>query len=65
MNITLQVSYILYAKNSGSTMAATVVVAHQIGANKVDLAKRYAKLTFLQGILIATIVSTLILIFRA
>ena len=27
-NITLQVSYILYAKNSGSTIAATVLVAH-------------------------------------
>ena len=64
MNITLQVSYILYAKNSGSTMAATVLVAHQIGANKVSMAKRYAKLIFLQGIFFATIFSTVILIFR-
>ena len=65
MNITIQVSYILYASNSGSTMAATVLVAHQIGANKVNLAKRYAKLTFLQGILMATTVSIMILTFRA
>ena len=65
MNITLQVSYILYAKNSGSTMAATVLVAHQIGAGQVNMAKRYAKLTFLQGIFFATIFSALILVFRA
>ena len=64
MMITIQVAAFINTLSLGVQEAACVLVGNQIGADNVPLAKRYARLTFIQSMIFAGVTSTLIFAFR-
>ena len=64
MMITIQVAAFINMLGLGVQEAACVLVGNLIGANNVPLAKRYARMTFTQSIIFASVIATLIFAFR-
>ena len=64
MMITMQIAALSNTTCLGIQEAACVLVGHQIGANDVPLAKRFAYMTFFQAAIVAVMVSFSLYFFR-
>ena len=64
MIITFQISAVLHKLSMGIMEATCVLVGNQIGADNVSLAKHYTRLTFIQSMICAAILSILLFIFK-